>query len=361
LKSSIRVALLSCLLIQPVMAKSLFLDPGEYFRRLESVGLSTTKLRTIAKKVFLEKFVWDSKTAAAQYYFQINKLKVPGDFCQPGTSKIKFDLDNTQLGTFTHEWCHAEDDFADDLLKSCNALDDADGLAKEDAIAALQTDVAAQEKATAAGRDPKKVPATPVTVQDHSSCAAEAARRLKLKSSINLHYKTWEIVGYFVDGGINNIFFNTNAIISYNKNQLQSYMRTAKDINTYKDSAELVMPPYLRNTKLVEAKGQTPAYFKAHTLGGTQEQLKYYLDGRDAIFNQIWDKVLGLHPPHDVQALRQNLNSATNTWIQGVRAQLKQARAEYARSHPNGTGESSQVLGALNDPSNLLGGGSDSR
>src|SRR5688572_30556265 len=78
-------------------------EASEFWRRLESIGLDTTRIRRVRSE--LELFYRESTDVAeAEYAFIRNNLYIPPAFKEEGSSRIRFDLEPHHLQTLVHEF-----------------------------------------------------------------------------------------------------------------------------------------------------------------------------------------------------------------------------------------------------------------
>ncbi|MGI9518912.1 MAG: hypothetical protein ACR2NP_17795 [Pirellulaceae bacterium] len=91
-------------------------DPGDFIDSLEARGFTTLRLKELESSINFY-FRPHTETRMAQWEFLSNTLFIPVEFCQPGTNKIRSDLQPHEINTLIHELDHADKDLRYDLLR----------------------------------------------------------------------------------------------------------------------------------------------------------------------------------------------------------------------------------------------------
>ena len=274
-------------------------DMSEFFRRLESIGLETGELRAVTSKIKVV-FGGQSADAAAEYGYILNRLHIPIDFKESGSSRVRFDLETGNIDTIIHEYVHAERD----VSASPDAPKGSPAREHYDAVHAIQADLRSQ----------------------------------------SLFYRySWmkadEVSAYFMGEAIGTVFDAVNDIVTYNtafKGAKPATLAEAERLGGL-----LIIPsaqsPKLDSWEKLMLKsyakfGQNNVYdeaqFKGSIVSGFTD---IHWTERQNIKDDIYNNVLGLKPPRTLQELVDRLNSIDNEWIRGVRTKVAEIRIKNAQ------------------------------
>jgi hypothetical protein len=272
-------------------------DPSEFFRRLESIGLSTDGLRKVASKIELF-YKAPSGTAAASYGYILDNLYIPWEFKEKDSDRIRFDLAPNELNTLIHEFVHAANDV------TCDGSAAVGSLAREhhDAVESIRADV----------------------MLDERNAAVFGLVRFP-------RFRADEVTGYFMGNCMMNLVFAVNDLVLYNTMMTNRYMTSVADVERFGD--RLVLPPAdtsdgFGQRLLKERFGKS----KAETIAQFENKTVYWDDAnRSWLKERMWKNLLGLNPPGDIRELLERLNASESEWMTQLRKDLVEARRKWAR------------------------------
>ncbi|MBI2943034.1 MAG: hypothetical protein HYY25_02430 [Candidatus Wallbacteria bacterium] len=265
-------------------------DPEPFFKRLESIGLDTTTIRKLSKKLTIV-FRDPDDDKEAEYGYIRKRLYLPTEIREPGTDRIKFDIPSYNLNTLLHEYTHAYDY----LMASEKAPAKSNERLFWDGWNSIRADIHLNPKEQILGG---------------------LARYPGMKAS--------EVCGYFIGDCYMNIFDAVQSIVVRNE-AMTDYIRTQEDVDSL--GGTLVLPSKnaeqgwsrnLANLVFGKANMTTAAMFNGKTVN--------WDENRDWVKKQLFASALGLNPPKDVDELVERLNKLDNEWIRGIRVRVIAAR-----------------------------------
>ena len=281
---------------QPVISGNA--DMQAFFRRLESIGLETGELRTVTSKIKVV-FGGQASDAEAEYGYMSNKLHIPVNFKETDSDRIRFNLEPYNISTLLHEYVHA----ARDVSARPDAPEGTPAREHYDAVHAIQADLRSQ---------------------------ALFCRYSWMKAD--------EVSAYFMGDAIDIVFNAVDDIVSYNTIFEGAKPATVAEAEGL--GGRLIIPsaqaPNLSGWEKMILKsyakfGQNSVYdeaqFKDNPLTGFST---IHWPERQNIKDDIYNNVLGLKPPQNLQELVDRLNSVDNEWIRDVRKKVAAIRLKNA-------------------------------
>lgn len=289
-------------------------DLSGVLTRLESIGLETATIRellgrdrlgvpVISPRVRVGFFRNQSASVEAQYDWRTNYLSVPRSYGTTDGTALRADLSASELDTVIHELCHAEDDFADDVVAQLTRDEPtAAQRAKRLALAELQR----QHSGTA-------------RLLRLSEGAIDHAGKLLPVS----HWAAWEVAGYLAGATLDDILFTVRDIVNVNTNVCSVYMDTPAARAKWLATDDLYLPGRLEDRTSFGPRDTVDAYLFGRPI-------PYKVKGNEALVKRLWTHTLGLNAPADPRALVDRLNRLDNPWIRAVRQRVRRARADWA-------------------------------
>ena len=274
-------------------------EMGDFFRKLESIGLDTSEIRKVSGMVSVV-FSDQWFGAAAEYGYIMDKLYIPYSYKAPGGSGVKFALSPDLIDTLVHEYVHA----ALDVYASGAAQPGTPAREQYDAVSAIQADLRSQ---------------------------ALYYRYARMKAD--------EVSAYFIGASIADVFSTADDIVFYNT-KLQG-AKAGSEAEAIALGGRLILPSDPDNG--FAGLGRNKIFGRASVYDIAQfKDNKFSQSGyvrwpeRQFIKDSMYKNILGLKPPRDTQELLQRLNAIDNPWIREVRATVAKNRLQSAQQPASG-------------------------
>ena len=273
-------------------------DPTEFYRRLESIGLSTEYLRRLVGKIELF-FEESSDVAEASYGYLTDNVYIPPTLREEGSARIRFDLEANHISTLIHELTHADND----VMASETAASGTPERIHWNAMQTIWADLF---------NDPK-----------HKFLGMSRYPRMKAD----------EVCGYFMGKSMTTLFWAVGDIVLYNTVLGGSKVTSADEARRL--GSTLILPPAgttngweqrVLRIRFGESSVYDEARFQSSGISGAN-LIHWDETGRDWLKRDMYRGILGLDPPADMAELLRRLNTIDNAWVRDLRDRVSRARA----------------------------------
>lgn len=269
-------------------------DLTNFYRRLEDLGLSTTYLRKVEKKIKV--YYWSGNSEQEARYSLSGKIFIPGSFRVKGSkTRIRYDLDAPAISTMIHEFSHA----GYRRMKGKKAARGTTARKHHDAVRSIWADLYIDKR-------------------HHNLIGLPVYPEAKAD----------EICGYFIGDAIAEVASLADEILFINTRKVRLAGSTPEELEALGDT--LVIPEGTRDGYVERVRKTEFGKVDAGNEAAAFEDKDIPWRERSTTKADMYENVLGLNPPADSQELLKTLNTLDNAWIRGVRAKVLAARKAHA-------------------------------